>query len=144
MVEGWTLFDAFSVEIPSRSLIVRSYCTLVSRRTCEVTAMPDVVQKLTPPPAAPVTTTPEPPVPVATALPVPPVPVTTCEPPLPGVGGDPPDPVVWTLPMVPVQPAPSAAAAKKAILQLFLFMALTSTGWVFRRATAGTTGTTGS
>src|SRR3954453_6435989 len=106
MVDGWTLLEAFSVDSPRRSLTVGSYCTLVSRRTWEVTAMPEVVQKLTPPPAAPVITTPEPPVPVPTTLPAPPVPVTTCEPPLPGVGdADPPEPVVFTFPMVPVQPA---------------------------------------
>ena len=37
---------------------MRSYCAFVRRAICEVTATPRVSQNVTPPPAAPVITTP--------------------------------------------------------------------------------------
>src|SRR6185436_13480449 len=103
-------------------------------------AMPRVSRNETPPPAAPVITEPEPPLPVPTMLPAPPVPVATAlpAPPVPvPVGDDPPEPeLVVTLPIVPVQPPPSSAAAKKTILRRSLFMAHTSDrlGWVGARS----------
>src|SRR3954467_13537860 len=93
MVDGCTPFAAVSVCTPSRSLITRSYCALLRRGTCDVMATPRVSQNLTPPPAAPVITTPEPPAPLTTAFPAPPLPVVTAAPPPPGVGDEaPPEP----------------------------------------------------
>jgi len=95
-------------------------------------AMPRVSQNVTPWPAAPVITTLEPPLPVGTTLPEPPLPLVTGlpDPPLPLGEDEPPDPL-GTSPIFPVHPTPApSAAAKKTIVQHFLFvhMGLTSTG----------------
>src|SRR5947208_6715787 len=110
MVDGCTPFAAVSVCTPSRSLITRSYCALLRRGTCDVMATPRVSQNVTPPPAAPVITTPEPPeppTPLTTAFPAPPLPVVTAAPPPPGVPEEPPG----TSPTFPTQPPIRVAAA---------------------------------
>src|SRR5262245_18028027 len=136
IVDGCTLLAPFSVWTPSRSLTTRSYCALVRRATCEVTATPRLSQNVTPglpePPVPVIVVVVVPAVPVVTVTPVPALPDETAEPALPDVGlPEPPAPDALS-PTLPTQPAPSAAAAKKITLQLFLFMALTSTAGVRR------------
>src|SRR5580765_8427634 len=120
MSDGATPPCVVSPVTPSRSRIVRSYCSLVRRVTCEVTATPavqGVVATPVPPvPAVPVRMTPVPagpPVPLVTAVPA--APVVTFAPaapladpvvlPAPAPGFEEDDP-----PTCPTQPTTNIAA----------------------------------
>src|SRR5262245_24108826 len=75
MSDGATPPCEVSPVTPSRSRIVRSYCSLVRRATCEVTATPAVhgivvVTEVPPVPALPVRMTPVPAVPPVPLLPL--------------------------------------------------------------------------